>query len=846
LKTPRASRAALAAVLLAVIRAGAEGEDDETESQLTTIYPRFAVAAAGRAKVRLTSWTEPGASTFVLHRVSVVALRKVLFSLEPGVLPRTLGQEMWEGPDIPLAGEEPGPQGERILSFAAQTGLHVLEERFGKSRSLEALPVSRFFILLRALSGKALAYASDPVTKEPREGVRLEIRSKDRTLEARTDARGLASFDLIGKATVIASMGDDLQVVAIDSPKAEKDRLAFISTDRPIYTPGQTVRWKAIVRERLGSIFSLPPRGKLPVVVVDPALEAIDRTEISASDSGTLESSFKLPDDAAPGRWLVLLEPGTGWLPWRRTDADPERFVYPGSGFEVVQPREPELEVRVGILKPPPSRGSKGRARIQVTRPAQGPVARARVSWSAHARSISRLAPGLDPTPFPDPRGWLFEDWDPGGIADRGAKDYLEELASGTGLTGPDGSLEVAFRWTQAEPALEFVVRAMASVAPGQEGQGEGRAATGEKVLRMRLATKRSGCLAGELVEALARVTDLDGRPVAGVEVALEGMAASEVFARTDGEGIARFEGRPKVSGTLLLKARLIEAGERTAEDTAQVWIAGDGEGPDLVTGLDLPICEEGQTIRLLAASMGPPCTALIILESEGRLEARPVWLGRGGTAFPITVPAGSAPNLFVEIVVPSAEPFGSSQKTVQVFPRDRFLDVEIVTSPRSAKPGESVRVEIRTLLSGMPVQAEVGLSVVDESAFRGLPVPPIDIRKFFYAPWTHWRGWSSSVEMEGNHFKRGERFICGTGGDPEVQGLAALGLLPGLPADLPVQNALPETLLWAPRLETGPDGRAVAELRAPAEPCRLRITTQAVSGTDRFGTARTLLTVER
>ena len=59
-------------------------------------------------------------------------------------------------------------------------------------------------------------------------------------------------------AYVVASLGSDVQFCTVETANQPKSPgIAYMTTDRPIYRPSQTVHFKAVIRDRVDNKLSL-------------------------------------------------------------------------------------------------------------------------------------------------------------------------------------------------------------------------------------------------------------------------------------------------------------------------------------------------------------------------------------------------------------------------------------------------------------------------------------------------------------------------------------------------------------------------------------------------------------
>ena len=83
-------------------------------------------------------------------------------------------------------------------------------------------------------------------------------------------------------------------------------RVGHVYTDRPIYRPGETVYYKAVVRDDDDAFYSVPgPGTEVSVTIRDPRRAHLLNTTAELDEFGTVAGEFVLPRDAATGSYSV-------------------------------------------------------------------------------------------------------------------------------------------------------------------------------------------------------------------------------------------------------------------------------------------------------------------------------------------------------------------------------------------------------------------------------------------------------------------------------------------------------------------------------------------------------------
>ena len=125
--------------------------------------------------------------------------------------------------------------------------------------------------------------------------------------------------------------------VSIDQP----DTKIYIYSDRPIYRPGQTIYFRAVLRNSGDARYQ-------PTVLEDAEFNlvgdynidtgqptVIDSVRLQVSPYGTVNGVFDLPENIPPGNYTIQLIDGNAWLP-----------------LQVAEYRKPEIDVQVDFSLP--------------------------------------------------------------------------------------------------------------------------------------------------------------------------------------------------------------------------------------------------------------------------------------------------------------------------------------------------------------------------------------------------------------------------------------------------------------------------------------------------------------
>ena len=171
--------------------------------------------------------------------------------------------------------------------------------------------------------------------------------AKQKQASGNSDADGLAELKAsIGKEErenlwVVATSGSDLAVVTPSmyafSAHEGSNWASYVYTDRPVYRPGHSVHWKAILRQRVENHLELPKLSTIHVRIADQEDRPVFEKDLPVSANGTVDGDFALAANASLGYYIIRL-------------GDAANAAV--GEFHVEEYRKPEYQVRVNAAKP--------------------------------------------------------------------------------------------------------------------------------------------------------------------------------------------------------------------------------------------------------------------------------------------------------------------------------------------------------------------------------------------------------------------------------------------------------------------------------------------------------------
>ncbi|MBI5379828.1 MAG: alpha-2-macroglobulin [Nitrospirae bacterium] len=617
-----------------------------------------------------------------------------------------------------------------------------------------------------------------------------------------TDYRQSAALhQLDGGLLVIAQTQDDLSFVhtswdqgiepwrfRLPGVSYRRPVIAHTVFDRSLFRAGETVHMKHLLRREALRGFSTVPEKDLPthVVIQHAGSEEKFQFPVTWDAQGMAESAWSIPKEAKLGTYTVTparmaKKPPSAPASRARGRSDDEWVVTSWSSgeFRVEEFRVPLMKA---ILRPPtdPLVAATGfPIDLSVQYLAGGGARNHPVTIRAQIRP--RGAPA-----FEEYEGFVFSNGlISEGITRRGREEEEETEGEPDARKKPKIHQRRELVLDAAGTARTTITRLPSSATPQEVlVEMEFRDPNGEtQTVSTRVPIWPADRLVGirpegwaaskDLLKAQVAVVDLSGKPVAGSPVrvdlfeqktyshrkrlvggfyaydhVMETRKAGELCAgETNAKGILFCEGKPPVSGNLVLQATLTGEDGRVSGAHQEVWVAGSEEWWFDVHDSDrmelLPEkrrYEPGETARIQVRMPFRQATALVTVERGGVLVASVFPLSGKEPAITVPVLGDYAPNVFVSVLVVRGR-VGGIQPTalvdlgrpafklgvteIRVGWRDHELKVKVSADRQVYKVREKARVKVAVRTAegkAPPAGSEVALAAVDEGLLELSP----------------------------------------------------------------------------------------------------------------------------
>jgi uncharacterized protein YfaS (alpha-2-macroglobulin family) len=639
---------------------------------------------------------------------------------------------------------------------------------------------------------------------------------------------------------VAAQVGDDVTLTGLSGEwqssggyydwqsnhPAEVDSNAFVFTERPIYKPGQTVFFKAIVRLDDDALLSVPPAGTAVTVRIRDARNNVVQTQaLTTNDFGTVNGRFPIAEGASLGVYTVEVT----------LDGTAHSQI-----FKVEDYRKPDYEVTVSTDATAYVKGDTAEITIDTAYFFGEPVANADVTLRRFQVQPDWYTDGL--------YTWyqLYDAKDLHGTTDANGRLTLDLSLTGDGLYFDQRD------WNSSLRQVQWGLEATVDDGSHQTVSGTAVITIFDAVEYVTVATAGYVQEPGVPFNITAQVQTVFDEPVANRQLALtlrrwsrtsyEYDTVVQSANLTTGEnGRATLNFTIDEPGYYQLRLSGSDAQGHSMTYTSWVYAFSDfysdwygSENSELHIVADQDNYRPGDVAHLLVESSfsGP---ALLTVERGSIRREELVELTAPVTRLPIVIEEGDVPNIRVAINAWQEQDTTVTENTSSSLPDSRLvtsyvnlsvpaftkqLNVTITPNKAEYAPGEEATFTVRvTNYRGEPISAEVSLALVDEAIFALSP----ELNGLMYDSFYYERG-STVRTYNGLNPVRylWEGGMGGGGGD---------GGLTGGP-----RQDFPDTAVWQPTLYTDFNGEVSITVTLPDSLTSWRATAKATTADTQVG----------
>jgi len=629
----------------------------------------------------------------------------------------------------------------------------------------------------------------------------------------------------------------------------------FTITDRPVYRPKQTVHFKFWIAH---AQYDMPDRSDFAgrsylVEILNPKGEKLVERSITADEYGGVAGQLELAEDAALGVYQVHLK-------------ESPRQILGGGSFRVEEYKKPEFEVTIDAPSEPVMLGEKITATVKAKYYFGSPVTQATVKYKVLRTSHTQRWFPVRPWDWLyGPGYWWFApdyDWYPGWgvwgcprpypIWWHGGHMPPEVVAQREASLGEDGTVKIEIDTSVAKeihPDEDHQYSITAEVVDQSRRTivGTGNVLVAREPFKVYAWVDRGYYRVGDTIRASFSAQTLDHKPVAGpgklalLKITYKDGKPVETPVQTwdlptGEEGRAQEQLVASQAGQYRLSYTVTDAKGHSIEGGYLLSIVGEGfDGSDfrfnhveLVP--DRPEYAPGDVVKLQVNTDRAGSTVLLFLRPSSGVYLPPKILHIDGksTVVDVGVVKNDMPNFFIEAITVADGRVHTDTREIVVPPEKRVLNVEVIPSGETYRPGEKAKVNVRlTDFFGKPFVGSTVISIYDKSVeyiSGGSNVP--EIKAFFWK----WRR-RHQPTSESNLERWCQNLVA-----PNAEPMNNLGLFGGTVADEMMQTQMPagDMRQWEfglSRSMAGGMGRQRMAALAPAAPAPMSMAKGEAAG---------------
>ncbi len=485
-----------------------------------------------------------------------------------------------------------------------------------------------------------------------------------------SDAAGSAAGevklpDIQGEATLVA-FTDDNAFSQVDAPiKIERACRVYLSTDKPIYQPGQAIHIRCLVLRK--PQMAPDAGGAVELSVTDPAGNVIFKHAGALSDYGLAWADLPLDELVSPGRYTVKATAGA--------DAS-EQTV------EVFHYKLPAFAVKLSLDKPYYLPGQTMAGKVDVQYHFGKPVAEGKVELELIDRTVA-------------------------------SPHAIKKLTLATDSAGKAGfEIELPrtlFGQAKSHGQASLLLTATVIDSAGQENTGYLAAPVAQSDIRLAVVAENGSAAPGLPARLYIVASYPDGRPAKAV-LDIQSIGQS---IRTDdaGAAVVDFQSLPAM---LMVTAR----DERGRTGSTQ-FTPAQAQGEALVLRTDKPIYTGGQTmnVEVLSGNAGEVFIDIVKDRQTVLTKSLAVVNGRGTAG--IDLPAELSGTLTLHAYRLGDDGEWVGRDLLIVVRPSGTLKVGVTSDKGEYRPGGNARLDlVVTDPTGKPIPAALSVAAVDEAVY--------------------------------------------------------------------------------------------------------------------------------
>lgn len=546
----------------------------------------------------------------------------------------------------------------------------------------------------------------------------------------------------------------------------------YCITDRPVYRPGQTVKFKAWLRTRNDGQWVNLPQQKIDLEIYDARRNKIKTMQLTADDFGGVNGQIQLTKNASLGQYQLRFK---------------GRYnVSTGTRFRVEEYKKPEFEVTVKTSKQHVKLGQTLKADIQAKYYFGQPVTDAKVTYKIFRQSYTHQQIIAGPWDWLYGKGYglswyespWFNWWDRGCVIAPNwwyrwypywqRPNARELVKQGAGKLNQDGKLIVEIDTAKAlkqhgDQDHRYFIEAQVTDKSRRAINGSGSVIATSQSYFASIQTTQGYYTPNEQIKVKISCQYPDGKPVqtkgqlvvsqvnwiGPYNKTINEIELDRQIVQTDKNGIATIEYRSKHAGQLKFHFAAPDTWGQQVQAHALTWIAGNHFTGKLHRFNDLEIItdkrnyEPGQTAHVMINTKQANSYILLSTDTVGGILSnwQLVHIPNKSKIIDIPITNKHRPNFFIEATTIANANMYQQMAQICVPPAKSLLDISVQTDKQTYQPGQTATVHITAKdHQGKPAIAQIALSAYDRSLLYIAKQSTGRMGSYFYGKLNHHR----------------------------------------------------------------------------------------------------------
>ncbi len=726
-------------------------------------------------------------------------------------------KDYWDEKTVPVTGLQPG-----VYAVSA-TGFGIDKRTW--------LAVSGRAMLAKRSPHEVLAWIVNATTGQPAAGLPVAMYNDKGKVETKaTTGDGLVKFDAPPLRTPVwlATQAGDPAFAQGLSPDVLDPYVATLYTERPVYRPGQEIKFRGTIREFADGQYSMPPKGLETVrarLKTDGGSTVYDE-QLALNEWGSFDGSFLLAPEPPLGDYELVVTVGKG---------DKETLFF--HSFRVEAYRKPEFTVDVNIDQDLYFSGDKIYFTVSAKYFFGSPVSGGKVSYDI------RFRPGGGPPPA--------QILTAAGLG-TAAIGQIEDSFRGEGRLDKDGQLRFYVPTKNLPYDRDLRISAEVSETALRPRSASDSTHIAASAIVLNISPNEYEYVVGETSTVTVRTTDHEGKPVsAAVNLTLvenltdrEGRSYDErtkQTVETNSEGRAEVQFPLKHLGYHSFEAWTKDQNGNPAYDSESIDVVKKRaiqQWPTLSLDADAPSYKPGDVALVKGETDQLGAWMLVTVEGESIFSSRVYKLQDHVFTLKVPITEALRPNAQVRAAIIRKGDLTGASEGLRVPFADKKLTITITPNKEKYQPAETASYVVTTRdASGAAVPAEVGLGVVDASVYE---IRPDSVESPYD---TFWGGRDNRVETQFSleQMYPGGAYQTMAAPSPAMEmardGKGGGG---GGEEEAPrVRRFFTDTAYWGPSVVTDANGTAEVKFTIPDNLTTWRATARGLTKATQAGDAR-------